>query len=451
MQQKLPTKIHIAYGFGALGWSISLNIISVLLSYIYLPPANANMVNLIPQITILQIFNIISIILFAGRAFDAIIDPVIAHLSDKHKGKLGRRIPFMRFAFIPMSLFCVLLFYPTYHYASNTNILWMAVIQLLYYLFFGMFLIPYNALLAELGQTPQAKLDLSMAQSIGFMFGVLISAASPAMASGLQNVLPHIDRLQAYQYCILGLNVFAALCMAVPSFLIDEKKYCKEAVVTEPLLQSLKTALRNRNFLIFAVADMCYFMAIAIITAGLMYYIKSMLNLEEWLGTVFMLVMVVITLILYPIVVKFGTRFSKKKMMVLSFLGVALVFAEVFYLGKFPVSPIIQVSVLMISFGVPGAFLGILPTTVVADIAHQSQRETGENKEGMFFGMRAFFQKLGQTLGVTVFAMLTLYGKDPGNDYGLRLTGVVGALLCLAAAIAYSQYREETEPNANNS
>ena len=225
-----------------------MNIISVLLSYIYLPPANANMVNLIPQITILQIFNIISIILFAGRAFDAIIDPVIAHLSDKHKGKLGRRIPFMRLAFIPMSFFCILLFFPTHHYASNTNILWMAVIQLLYYLFFGMFLIPYNALLAELGQTPQAKLDLSMAQSIGFMFGVLISAASPAMASGLQNVLPHIDRLQAYQYCILGLNVFAALCMAVPSFLINEKKYCKEAVVTEPLLQSLKTALRNRNF-----------------------------------------------------------------------------------------------------------------------------------------------------------------------------------------------------------
>lgn len=401
------------------------------------------MANLIPQLTILYIFNVISIILFAGRAFDAIVDPLIAHLSDKHRGSLGRRIPFMRIAFVPMSIFCVLLFFPLYHYASNTNIIWMAVIQLFYYFFLGMYMIPYNALLAELGQSAKAKLDLSMAQSVGFMFGVLISAASPAMASGLQNLLPEISRLQAYQYCILGLNIFAATCMAVPAFLINERKYCKQAVVTQPLIQSLKTALHNRNFMVFAIADSCYFMAIAIITAGLMYYIKAMLNMEEWLGTVFMLVMVVITLILYPVVVKFGTRFSKKKMMVLSFLGVALVFAEIFYLGKFPVSPIIQVSVLMISFGVPGAFLGILPNTVVADIAHDSQRETGENKEGMFFGMRAFFQKVGQTAGVTLFAMLTLYGKDPGNDFGLRLTGVAGAVLCLISAIAYSRYKEE--------
>ncbi|CAK9253497.1 unnamed protein product [Sphagnum jensenii] len=41
----------------------------------------------------------------------------------------------------------------------------------------------------------------------------------------------------------------------------------------------------------------------------------------------------------------------------------------------------------------------------------------------MYFGMRALFQKLGQTLGIMAFAMLTLYGKDPGHDYGLRLSG----------------------------
>jgi GPH family glycoside/pentoside/hexuronide:cation symporter len=57
--------------------------------------------------------------------------------------------------------------------------------------------------------------------------------------------------------------------------------------------------------------------------------------------------------------------------------------------------------------------------------------------------MRAFFQKIGQTAGVTVFAMLTLYGKDPHNDLGLRLSGAAGGILCLIAAFAYSKYREE--------
>src|SRR5579863_3305628 len=110
--ETLPRKGLISYGIGALGWSISINIISVLLNYIYLPPSNAGMHNLIPQVTVLKVFNIIALILLCGRGFDAFIDPLIAHISDKSKNELGRRIPFMRLAFLPMSLFCILLFFP---------------------------------------------------------------------------------------------------------------------------------------------------------------------------------------------------------------------------------------------------------------------------------------------------------------------------------------------------
>ena len=84
--QTLPRRGLISYGLGALGWSISINIISVLLNYIYLPPSNAGMKNLIPQIALFGLFNIISIILFTGRGFDAVVDPLIAHLSDSWKG-----------------------------------------------------------------------------------------------------------------------------------------------------------------------------------------------------------------------------------------------------------------------------------------------------------------------------------------------------------------------------
>ena len=441
--QKLSQKGLIAYGAGAFGWSISINIISVLLNYIYLPPSNAGMHNLIPQVTLFGLFNIISIILFTGRGFDAVVDPFIAHLSDTWKGRLGRRIPFMRFAFLPLSFFCVLIFLPLHHHESTFNIIWLAVIQLCYYFFFGLYLIPYNALLAELGHDSQAKIDLSTAQSIGFMIGVMVSSASPAIVSTILFFGITHDRLTAYQLTIISLNLIAALAMAYTAFSIDEKQYCSEPNVTEPLLTSLKTALKNRNFIVFAIADASYFMSIAIITAGLMYYLKAMLFLDEWVGSLFVLCMVIITLIFYAVVNRLGARFSKRNMMVWSFMAVSVVFFEIFFLGKFPISPYIQVTVLMISFGVPNAFLGILPTTVMADIAQQDFKKTGENKEGMFFGMRAFFQKIGQTAGVTVFAMLTLYGKDPGHDFGLRLSGLAGAGLCLLAAFAYSRYSEE--------
>ena len=63
----------------------------------------------------------------------------------------------------------------------------------------------------------------------------------------------------------------------------------------------------------------------------------------------------------------------------------------------------------------------------------------------MFFGLRAFFQKIGQTGGVTVFAMLTTLGKDPGPCVrgAFRLSGIACAVLCAIAALVYTRYNEK--------
>jgi GPH family glycoside/pentoside/hexuronide:cation symporter len=100
--------------------------------------------------------------------------------------------------------------------------------------------------------------------------------------------------------------------------------------------------------------------------------------------------------------------------------------------------------VVMASF--PLAALGILPNAILADIAQQDTMETGENHEGMFFAVKYLFVKLGQTLGIAIFAMLTVYGKDPGDDYGLRLNGVVGFILCLLALLFFARFKEPKLP-----
>ncbi|MCW3126597.1 MAG: putative major facilitator superfamily transporter [Bacteroidetes bacterium] len=442
-QTKLPLKILVIYGIGCFGWSIGLNIISVLLNYIYTPPTNSGMQDLIPNVIWFGYINIISIILFTGRGFDAIMDPLIANFSDKLKSKLGRRIPLMRVAFLPLSVFCVLVFLPLHRHDSHANIYWLAGMQLVFYFFFGLYTIPYNALLADIGHDARSKIDLSTAQSVGFMAGALVSSASTVVVRIILYTGVTVDRLSAYQYAIIGLNVIAMICLAIPAFGIDEKKYAAKVKSTGSVFHSLMTALRNPNFRIFALADASYFMAIAIISTGLLYYIRSMLRLDESLGTAFMLGMVVITLLFYGVVNRMGTRYSKKTMMIISFAAAALVFGEVFFLGHLPIHPIIQASVLVITFGIPNAFLQILPSTVIADIAHDERDRTGRNEEGMFFGMRALFQKIGQTAGLTVFAMLTIFGKDPGHDWGLRLSGLVGAGLCAFSSIIYMRYSEK--------
>lgn len=440
--QRLPFKGLVFYGFGIFGWSLSINLISVMLLYVYLPPQNAGMSNLVPQVTVFVVFNLIALVTAAGRLFDAVVDPLIANFSDRSNFRLGRRIPFMRAAAVPMAFFAILMFIPPYSTEHNFNVFWLALVQLGYYFFFGLYVIPYNALLAELGHFPNGKMHLSTAQSVGFILGVVFSTIAPAIADFIQMLIPGMARLTAIQYAIGIVNVVGAVAMLVPAFTIDEKKYCKPATASEPVLTSLRNAWRNHNFRVFAMADAAFFFSTAVITGGLLYYVKVLLNLPEAWGTPLMACMVVVTLCMYPVVNVLEKKYSKKKMMVMAFLALSLVFFGIYHLGRYPVSPVVQVVALMVLFGLFDSFLGILPNTVVADIAEIDAKLTGQNKEGMYFGMRALFQKLGQTVGIMLFAMLTLYGKDPGHDLGLRLSGVVGGALCLFAAGVYTRYRE---------
>jgi GPH family glycoside/pentoside/hexuronide:cation symporter len=121
----------------------------------------------------------------------------------------------------------------------------------------------------------------------------------------------------------------------------------------------------------------------------------------------------------------------------------SLIFVAIYFLGKFPFSPKVQVYSLVLSAAFPLASLGILPNAILAEIAQKDAIDTGENREGMFFAVKYLFVKLGQTMGIALFAFLTIYGKDPGNDLGLRLNGICGFVLCLVAFTFFTRFREK--------
>jgi GPH family glycoside/pentoside/hexuronide:cation symporter len=128
-----------------------------------------------------------------------------------------------------------------------------------------------------------------------------------------------------------------------------------------------------------------------------------------------------------------------------AFVVLALVFFCIYYLGKFPFDPELQMFMLVIGASYPLAALGILPPAILAEIAEKDALETGEYKEGLYFAVKYFAVKLGQTFGIALFAMLTIYGKDPGNDQGLRLNGICGMVLCVLALLVFSRFKEESK------
>ncbi len=79
----------------------------------------------------------------------------------------------------------------------------------------------------------------------------------------------------------------------------------------------------------------------------------------------------------------------------------------------------------------------------MSEVIEKDSIDTGSNKEGIYFAVRYFFVKIAQTFGIAVFALLLIHGKDVGHDFGIRLNGVLGFVLCLIAAIIFSRFKEE--------
>jgi len=437
----------IAYGLGMAGWSVMINIISAMIIYFYLPPIDSGLNVLVPQVSIFGIFTLFSLVLASGRVFDAVTDPLIAWLSDRSGFRLGRRIPFMMVALVPALVFCILIFLPLHSRESQHNYLWLFLMQAGFYLSLTLYSVPYNALMPELAKTRDQKLIFSTVLSLMFVLGIIISSQIPMLAEQLHKVF--FDRTEQfyYQYSIAIIAFIGFLFMLVPVVSVNEKKYCDSKPVRISISKSLLATLKNRNFLMFLFADSAFFLALTIISSGIFYYVTVLLGLSGSLGSRVMAIMIILSLLFYPAVVKLTRKHGKKPLIIISFFLFAIFFLIVSGFGKYSLSPVFQIYFLAVFAAFPVAVLGILPFTIVAEIAEEDGLATGEQKEGMFYAVRTFSDKLGQTLGVMLFAIFTLFGKDPGNDFGIRLSAFAGMAVCLLAGFIFFFYREMKKGN----
>ncbi|MBN2618425.1 MAG: MFS transporter [Spirochaetales bacterium] len=439
MVEKLPKSKIFVYAIGQMGWSILVNIVSLQLVYFYIPPQGSGLTLKITQTVFLVVLNALTLIAASGRIFDAITDPIIANLSDRWHGKRGRRVPFMLVGAAPAAIFCTLMFVPIVNGVSSLNIVWLFFMQVLFYLFLTIYVTPFFALLPELGHTSNEKLNLSTWISVTYALGIVVASMVPSIAGifGLE------DKTLSLQLAIGLVSFIAMILMLIPAIFLNEKKYATGEPSSVPLFKALKSTFKNISFKYYVVADFSYFMGLTIVMTGLLYYITVLLGLSDDIMGILLPLMVFISFIFYPVVNILAKKVGKKPLIVGSFFFMGIIFFFIFFMGKLPISEKLQAFLVVILYSIPLSFLGVLPNAVLADIAEFDAKETGVNQEGMFFAARTLMQKFGQTFGVLSFAALTSLGKDPGNDLGIRISGLLGFGLCIFAGSFFIKYNEK--------
>lgn len=440
--KKLTTGKIWQFAAGQFGWAMLSGIISNWLVYFYQPDEAAisqGQTVFIPQgLAILGIITVIGGITALGRVFDAFTDPMIASLSDRCTSKNGRRIPFLKWASLPLALATVLVFWSPVNEKSWINAVFLLVMVLAYYLFITAYCTPYNALISELGHTQQERLNISTAISFTFIAGTAVAYLAPAIWGIF---VPALGRVGAIRLTFTVMASIAWLCMLVPVFCIREKEYVNTVPVQESAFHSLAATFRNGEFRKFVGSDIFYWIALTMFQTGLPFFVTSLLKLPETMTTLYFVGMTALSVLFYLPVNKLTPKFGKKRMLLFAFVMFSTAFFYTGFMGKIPfLSAAAQGFVLMVFAALPMAIFGILPQAMVADIAESDSVTTGSNREGMFFAARTFAFKLGQSLSMLIFTAVSTIGTGTGTGY--RVAAFGAALFCGIGAVLLVFYNE---------
>ena len=445
------------YAIGQLGWSIISGLIGSWLVYFYQPNQEAiddGMISLIPQgRVVLGILTIIGLVTAIGRIFDAVTDPLVGNWSDNCKNKNGRRIPFMRWSAIPLGLIFILVFCAPVHGVSGINTVWLFITVLAYYFLITCYCTPYTSLLAELPHNQEEKLKLSMCISLTFIVGTCLGYAAPVIWSAL--IGGGMARIPAMRITFAILSILATIFMLVPAFGIKEKDYCEAQPSTSNMISSLGKTFKNKDFRIFVGQDIIYFFGLAMFQTGLPFFVTSLLHLPEAWTTYMMGGLTFLSLAFYPFVTKMTKKWGKKKLLIAAFIGFVLTFGFTAMSGdKMSFIPItVQAIIIVVLGSFPQAIFGIIPQTIVADIALSDEIQTGESRSGMFYAARTFAMKLGQSLAMLMFTSLATIGvakaaaqtseQAAGSPTGYRIVALVASICCIAGGLIMSFFNEK--------
>ena len=431
------------YAIGQLGWSLTSFAAINLLPRFYFPPEETGS-TVFPEFiftgAILGVLTTLGLVNFGGRIFDGITDPLIANWSDRKSHKMGKRKFMMALAIVPFALFSFLIFYPLSldNFAINTT--WLFITLFLFFFSMTLYVVPYTALIGELGHHKDDRLSISTIISVTWALGFMIGNSIYAVFEFLQG---SYEIVVAFQLAIGGFTIIGFLAMLVPILFLNENKYAVQQVAKINILESLKTVFSNRKFKIFAISDLFYWLSLTFIQTGISFFITILVRRPESDATSFLLIGFVCSLLLYLPLNILAKDVGKKKILLWAFAAFAVCFlliANYHHLGDGNL-PFYSLAVIS---AFPLAAFGILPNAIIADIIYEDDNAESQTLAGMFYGARNFMMKMGVALANLIFPSLLILGKSSSNPRGIILIAYVAVFFCLVGFLVFRKYEEKT-------
>ncbi len=402
------------YSLGYFGISIFTQTTVKWYQYFYSPPSdNTGGLRVLVPLTIIGISMIIA------RVFDGIADPLVAYLSDNSKNKRGRRIPFILYGTIPLTITFILIWFPPIAGESIWNFVYLTTMLILFFIFFTIVVGPYLALIGEVSKTKEERIKLTTLQGITQVLGVMVAEAGSGII------------IQNSNYKVMGITlglIALTTLMLTPLFVKEEK-----VEVTKNqgnMFSSIGKTLSDKNFMYYLGSYLMMWFGINTLTIAMPYITEILLQQSAEASGFLIAGAFIIAVAVSPIVPKITLRYGKKTVMMFSSIFFALILMSMFFFGSYLTG--FAPTFIVFLAGVPLSTAFIIPNAMVADIAELVSLTNGERREGMYFGAQGLIIKIVIGFSSLLTPMIfNIFGSSLENPLGLKLIGPISGFVVL--------------------
>jgi len=389
MEGKLSTRRFFAFGIGQFSDAIALQMFTIYIFTFYFAIVGLNV-------------NLITIGFIIWSLWNAVNDPLLGALSDRTKTRWGRRTPYIVGAVVPLCIVIVLLYTPPTDIAI-ISFVYFLIIMILFDTFFTMYDLNYCALFPEQFQDLDQRAKASAIKQLFTIIGLMVVFIVPTI------IIPDLTNkkyITNYLYAALTMIVFIIIgALIMIKFGIKERaEFSQDYKTAPPVLTSLKFSLKNKNFRIFIIMNLCYWYVVGMLPIIAPLYGRFVLGIGE--GEAYLLGLLLgLTFIsaacCMPLWQYITVKVGMKNGVMISLVTFIITLAPFMFISDVSSA---FFAFIFVGLGLSGAiyFGDIILSAIIDD----DELKIGTRRDGGYFGINALITKLSTILVIITISFV---------------------------------------------
>lgn len=394
---------------------------------------------------------VVSAIFVVARIWDAINDPIMGNIADRHRHKkYGRYRPWILYGVPVLAILGLLVWYVPNTDSQTIKIVYVTITYILAGMAFTAVNVPYMSLQSTLTTDLKSRGDLA---NLKGAFTFVGTALINMFTAGLVAKLAPSDKYgQGYFLTCVIFTIVGVVMYYITFFTTKEVYFAEDSQSKASFKDTIAYVFGNKPILAIMFGLLFSMLATFGRLGVAIYYYLYDLHAYEMVG----LLMVIPTLgAILPTYLVPKLNIARKKLIIIAFLGRAIALGALFFVDYTNITAVI---ICLVFAGLFNYETGMM-SDLIAPAIDDAEVKSGKRMDGTVFAMVNLFAKIASAIGGSIgLIIMGAMGYVANTEQtGTAMTGiniaanVLPAIFCLIAIIPIAMYSLDAKKIQENS